>query len=546
MGGVLLKIRTWWETADKTTRTVTLVGVGLLGALLTLVFYFSSSPDLKLLYGGLEETERGRVVQKLQELKIPYKVETNGDVLAPGHQLAEIRAKLAMSGIPSSTSMGNSRLDSLGMGTAGPVMDRQMLLAMQEELERTISFMSPVAAAKVHIAPGNDSPFADTKVEPSASVVVQLKPGVGSDGAVAEAIVRMISTSVPGLNAQNVSVSSSDGVLLYDGKEDEGAGMGLANKRRTAEIQESSRLKREIETMITRTIGPGKAIVSVNVEMNFDRSDVKKVEDTPSKPVVVGKTSEAYGADAANLAAGGTGATGATTPPAAGGGKNYVMTSEESAVGSTHQTTETSVAPGKTTTCRVSIMLDESVAAQQKNIESYASNLIGADKDPENFKVSVSAVKFDSAAAEAAKKEVAAAKSSQMMQQIISLIPVIALVVVGFLVMKALGKAASNNSNVLVSAGKAGALASGSAAVMTTSSGITGTVVAPGTPLRPGQSETVGPNGERIIIEESGDRTIVAIPDKFDNNFESIQYMAEHKPEKVALLIKSWLLEETR
>lgn len=491
---------------------------------------------MKLLYAGLDETERGRIVQKLQEMKIPYRVEDNGDVLAPGHQIAEVRAKLAMAGVPNSGSAGNLRMNEIGMSTPGPVMDQQMRVAMEEELEKTIGFMSPVAAAKVHIAPGDDSPFADAKVEPSASVVVQLKPGTASSGEVAEAIVRTMSTSIPGLDPKNISVSSADGQLLWDGKEESDGGTGIASKKRGAEIEEASRLKREIESMITRTIGASKAIVSVNVEMNYDKQEVETLAETPSKPVVVGETREVYGPDAANAAASGSSST-AAQPAAPGalagaGGKGYVMSSSESAVGTTREKKATNVAPGKTISCRVSIMLDESAAAQQTMVEQFCANLIGADKDPENFKVAVSTAKFDTTMADTAKKELAAAKSGQMMQQIISLIPVLALVVVGFLVTKAIGKAAINNSNVLVST-RGGAIAA-----------LGTTAASPSTyPTAGGDSQ---PQKPRLSPQEDNRPIPKAIPEKYDENLEAILHMAEQKPEKIALLVKSWILEETR
>jgi flagellar M-ring protein FliF len=549
MGGLLLKLRTWWETADKTTKTVTMVGLGLFATLLVVVFYLSSSPDLKLLYGGLDETERGRVVQKLQELKIPYKVDANGDILAPSSQLAEVRAKLAMSGIPSSGGGGNGRMDQISPTTPSAVMDQQLLVAKEEELEKTIAFMSPVMEAKVHIAPGNDSPFADSKAEPSASVVVKLAPGVTGAGEVAESIVRIVSTSVPGLDQKNVSVSSADGQILWDGKEESDGGAGIATKKRAAELQESQRLKRDIETMIARTVGPGKAIVSVNVQMNFNREDVETVSEKADKPVPMSETKEAYGPDAANQLASGSSSTAGqpTTPPTgtgATGAKSYAMTTQESAVPITHEKKQTSVAPGTTTACRVSIMLDESVADQKSKVEAYASNLISADKDPENFKVSVSTAKFDTAVLDAAKKELAGAKSGQMMQQIISLIPVVALIVVGFLVIKSIGKAASGNANVLIAAHSGGGYTPIGGARAAVQQPQTGTAIQ--SSAAPASLQNEPEQSFRPQVQEADRPQPIVIQEKYDENLEAILHMADRKPEKIALLIKSWILEETK
>ena len=128
------------------------------------------------------------------------------------------------------------------------------------------------------------------------------------------------------------------------------------------------------------------------------------------------------------------------------------------------------------------------------------------------------------------------------MQQIISLLPILVLFFVGFMVIKSLGKAAGNNRNVLVAGGLQPI-----------------TLRSEGMPERRPQSEqrqsapalpeeaqlSDAAKARRDAIKRSIRPDVDDIPEKFDVNLEQILRMADTRPESVALLVKSWLLEET-
>lgn len=511
-------------------------------ALLFGVFYWSSAPDMKQLFVGLEPTEQGRVIQKLQELKIPYKQEVDGSILVPNVQVAEARARLAQSGLPSSGALGNIRLGEMGMTDTQRVQDEKVRVALEEEMQKTIEAISAVAAAKVHIAPGDDSPFLNAQSEPSASVLLQLRPSSSAPRDVAEVVVRVMVGAVRGLKSSNVSVSDSNGIVLYDGGTDQG-GSVVASKKRDAELNEAERMRREIERMISQTVGPGKAVVSANVEMIFDGEHVVTTSEEGSKnPISQEKVTESM-----SKPGGITGGTPAAVDRAAAGSPGYSLGHEKSNFGSVVTRSEKSVAPGTLKSVRVSIMLDDSAKAQEPQIKSFAENLIGSAKDPDNFTVAVTSVAFDKSAAENAAKELAAAKGGQTMQQVFSLIPILALIVVGFLVIKAVGKAAANNRSVLVAAGglqplTVRQLPQQSRQYQQANQG--GGHQTQDLAL-PEEQLSAAAQARRDAIRRSIRPEVDDIPEKFDINLEQILKMADGRPESVALLVKSWLLEET-
>jgi flagellar biosynthesis/type III secretory pathway M-ring protein FliF/YscJ len=192
-------------------------------------------------------------------------------------------------------------------------------------------------------------------------------------------------------------------------------------------------------------------------------------------------------------------------------------------------------------------MLDESVASSRAQIEQFVTNYLGADTDPERFKVAVQTVPFDTTFATEAQQQIAAQKSSQLMQQIISLIPVVALLIVGFLVIRSIGKAAISNRTMVLTAGS---LSAGTAAAIGGRVGGGGApaVEAIALPQSADSMESLGgaARARAEMIKQSLQPEVEDIPEKFDASLVQILRMSDSKPEAVAMLIKSWLLEETR
>ena len=98
MGGILLRIRSWWDGADKTQRTVAVVGGGFLAFLVFATYLFASKPRMGLLAGGLNGSEQGSVVQELQKMGVPYEMDMSGNINTPVDRIPELRAKLMSAG----------------------------------------------------------------------------------------------------------------------------------------------------------------------------------------------------------------------------------------------------------------------------------------------------------------------------------------------------------------------------------------------------------------------------------------------------------------
>src|SRR2546423_4000005 len=116
MAGLLIRIRTWWETADRTQKAITVFGSAFLVLLLVGTFYFASKPHLAIAFSGLTSQEVGSVTDEVQKLGIPVEFDLAGNVQVPSEKVAEVRAKLALAGkLPTSGHLGNGELGKIGI-----------------------------------------------------------------------------------------------------------------------------------------------------------------------------------------------------------------------------------------------------------------------------------------------------------------------------------------------------------------------------------------------------------------------------------------------
>lgn len=180
------------------------------------VVLWSQTPNYSLLYGNLSQRDAGDVVAALEQASIKFKVDNaTGAVMVASKDLHSARLKLAGDGLPRGNNMGFELLQQeTGLGTSRAVEAARFHRALEGELARTISTLSPVQSARVHLATPKQSVFVRKKKEPSASVVVKLFSGRSLEKSQVASIVHLVAASVPELDSSKVTVVDQKGTLL--------------------------------------------------------------------------------------------------------------------------------------------------------------------------------------------------------------------------------------------------------------------------------------------------------------------------------------------
>ncbi len=257
-----------------------LLSAGIGGAIA--LFLWASQPEFETLYSGLSQEDTYAVVEKLKEKRIPYRLE-GSRILVPQDKVYETRLELAASGIPSGGVVGFEVFDKTGLGISEFAQRVNYLRALQGELARTISWLSEVETARVHIVIPERRLFAKDEGA-RASVVVKLRPGRSLSPSQVQGIVHLVASSVKDLDPKNVTVVDTKGNMLTKAVEDEG--MVLTASQLEYRRAFEKEMEKRIEGILEPVVGRGKVIARVSADMDFKRVEKTEERYDPDNVVV--------------------------------------------------------------------------------------------------------------------------------------------------------------------------------------------------------------------------------------------------------------------
>lgn len=252
-------------------KIIVLVAVAAFVAIITSVWMWTQAAEYRVLFSNLSDRDGGSIIETLQQQNIPYKfTEGGGTVLVPADKVHEIRLRLAAQGLPRGGSAGFELMENQKFGTSQFLEQVNYQRALEGELARSVETLGSVQTARVHLAIPKPSVFVKDQQKPSASVILTLHPGRSLDVGQVNAIVHLISSSVPNLSAANVTVVDQMGTLL-------------SSIREAAESLDATQLKyihqieqdynKRIEEILIPLIGEQNVRVQVTADIDFSQSE---------------------------------------------------------------------------------------------------------------------------------------------------------------------------------------------------------------------------------------------------------------------------------
>lgn len=234
------------------------------------LFYWSLRPSYTLLFGSVENETAQEIIQELDERGVDYKLENNGrSIYVEGNRVDQLRIELAPIGAPKSDMKGYELFDTKTLGMTDYMQQLNNRRALEGELSRSINSLQQVESSRIHLVLPERSPFEQTSVSASASVLLILKRGENLGKKHVEGITSLIAGSVEGLDAQGVTVIDQAGNRLTNNN-DEGTGFASGDRQLKLEQKTENYLTERGQSMLDRVLGPGNSIVRVSVEQNFD------------------------------------------------------------------------------------------------------------------------------------------------------------------------------------------------------------------------------------------------------------------------------------
>ena len=244
-----------------------IVGAAALVAAAAAFTLWNRGPDYKVLYTNVSDRDGGAIIASLQQMNVPYKfAEGGGAILVAEDKVPEVRLRLAAQGLPKAGGVGFELMDNQKFGTSQFAEQVNYQRALEGELARSIESIGTVESARVHLALPKPSLFVREQKKPSASVVLTLQRGRGIDEGQVSAIVHMISSSVPELDAKSVTVVDQRGNLLSAANS--GArGLDVSQLKYVQEIEQG--YIHRIEAILQPIVGANNVRAQVAADVDF-------------------------------------------------------------------------------------------------------------------------------------------------------------------------------------------------------------------------------------------------------------------------------------
>ena len=271
-----------WAALDLRKRIVVIGATLAVFAAVLGLARMAAQPSMALLYAGLEPGPAGEVIEALEARGVTTEVR-GGAIHVPVADRDALRMTLAAEGLPSNSAKGYELLDGLsGFGTTSQMFDAAYWRAKEGELARTIVSSPLIRSARVHIAIPNPQTFR-ARGTPSGSVTVSTADGTLS-APHAKALKFLVSSAVPGLSPENVSVIDARGGLVVSGDE---AGSAAGDAEDRAET-----LRQNVERLLEARVGYGNAVVEVAIDRATDSEKIVERSFDPDGRVAIASETE--------------------------------------------------------------------------------------------------------------------------------------------------------------------------------------------------------------------------------------------------------------
>jgi flagellar M-ring protein FliF len=255
-----------------------------------IVYALYSAEQRSVLFPNLAETDKVAVIEALMAVGVAAKVDSvSGRVTVPRADYYNSRAILAAQGLPSSVASGYDVLDSMPVGASRSIEATRIRQSQEVELAQSIAEIGGIASARVHLAIVERSIFVRESQPPTASVFLRLKPGRALGENQVRAIIHLVSSSVPMLTAERVSVVDQYGALLSQPVND--PDMALNNTQLQYKIKLEKYYKDRVVGILGPLYGAGNVQTSLNIDIDFTRQEIRREIIAPDNNAILSEQS---------------------------------------------------------------------------------------------------------------------------------------------------------------------------------------------------------------------------------------------------------------
>ncbi len=342
------------------------IGVGAAAVVVFLFFMMqlASAPSYSTLLTGLDPAQTGKITSTLDAKGIGYELQNGGTALAvDSSKTSQARVVLATGGLlGSSQQPGFSLFDKQQLGSSNFQQYITYQRALEGQLASTIQGIQGVSSAQVQIVlPNPQDQLFSAQAQPTTAAVL-LAGSTALDPSSVRGIAQLVASSVPNLHLDKVTITDASGQLLWPTADSSGGGTLLS--KTAAQARYDSMMAAQLNAMLAQTLGPNKAYVQVNADVNANQvnSDTLTYK---GKPIPLTQTVNTESLTGGGATAGGTAGTAGNIPGVAatgtGSASKYNHKETATTFGVNKDVTHSIIAPGAINRQSVSVLVDNSV-----------------------------------------------------------------------------------------------------------------------------------------------------------------------------------------
>jgi flagellar M-ring protein FliF len=353
---------------------------------LVIVFQMASAPSYSTMLTGLQPAQTGKITAALDAKGIGYQIQNNGTALAvTTGQTAQAQIALATAGLLGTAQPGMELLNNQQLGASTFQQQITYQRALEGQLAQTIGQIQGVSGAQVQLVLPNPQDQLFSGAAQNATAAVLLSDSGTIDPGAVRGIAQLVASSVPNLPSSKVTITDSTGQLLWPTGETSPGGESSLLAKQQAQARYDSQMAAQVNAMLVSTLGPNKAQVQVNADLNTNQTTQDSLsyakKGVPMTQSVDNETLAGTGTGTGGLAGTAGNISGAASTAAAGSKSNYKHVVTNTAFGISKTVGHTVITPGAINSQHVNVVFDKSVpVATQTAVSAAVAAAVGLNR----------------------------------------------------------------------------------------------------------------------------------------------------------------------
>ena len=263
-------------------KSMPLILIALAILLFGLSYAWINTPAYRPLSISMSEADQQTAFETLKAAEFKPVVDTSsGQITIPANKYHEARIFLASKGIPKNGAMGIESLKDQSAMTTSQFMEQvRYVAAMEQELAKTITQIDSIQTARVHLAMPKQSVFVRDRTPPKASILVTPFPGRALTQTQVQALIHLVSSSVPLMTTENVTVVDNHGKLITESTGEASLGLTAAQSQHKQKMEEVYRQR--VTQILSPIVGDSNVRSQVNMSLDFTQTETT-TEDFDTK-----------------------------------------------------------------------------------------------------------------------------------------------------------------------------------------------------------------------------------------------------------------------